>query len=63
VATVPWRLTAVEAALRDAPATVESFETAAEVAADGAKPLSGNGFKVSLLKRTVVRALIEGSRG
>ena len=63
VATVPWRLTAVEAALRGKPATVESFEAAASVAADGAKPLSGNGFKVSLLKRTVVRALIEGSRG
>jgi len=63
VATVPWRLTAVEEALRGAPATVESFEAAASVAADGAKPLSGNGFKVSLLKRTVVRALIEGSRG
>jgi xanthine dehydrogenase YagS FAD-binding subunit len=63
VATVPWRLTAVEAALRGAPATAESFEAAASVAADGAKPLSGNGFKVSLLKRTIVRALIEGSRG
>jgi len=63
VATVPWRLTEVEAALRGVPATVESFEAAASVAADGAKPLSGNGFKVSLLKRTVVRALIEGSRG
>jgi xanthine dehydrogenase YagS FAD-binding subunit len=63
VATVPWRLTAVEAALRDAPATAESFEAAASVAADGVNLLSGNGFKVSLLKRTVVRALIEGSRG
>ena len=63
VATVPWRLTAVEAALRGAPATEESFEAAAAVAADGAKPLTGNGFKVSLLKRTVVRALVEGSRG
>lgn len=63
VATVPWRLSAVEAALRGAPATVESFEAAASVAADGARPLPGNGFKVSLLKRTVVRALIEGSRG
>lgn len=62
VATVPWRLTSVEAALRGRPATVESFEAAAAVAADDAKPLSGNGFKVPLLKRTVVRALIEGSR-
>jgi xanthine dehydrogenase YagS FAD-binding subunit len=62
VATRPWRLDAVEAALRGAPATEASFEDAASVAADGARPLSGNGFKVSLLKRTVVRALIEGSR-
>jgi xanthine dehydrogenase YagS FAD-binding subunit len=62
VATVPWRLAAVEAALRGAPATEAAFEDAAGVAADGARPLSGNGFKVSLLKRTVVRALIEGSR-
>jgi xanthine dehydrogenase YagS FAD-binding subunit len=62
VATMPWRLTAVEAALRGAPATEASFEAAASVAADDAKPLSGNSFKVALLKRTVVRALIEGSR-
>jgi xanthine dehydrogenase YagS FAD-binding subunit len=62
VATRPWRLAAVEAALRGAPATVATFENAASVAAEGARPLSGNSFKVSLLKRTVVRALIEGSR-
>lgn len=63
VATVPWRLPGVEAALRGAPATLESFEAAAAVAADGATPLSGNGFKVSLLKRTVVRALLELTEG
>jgi xanthine dehydrogenase YagS FAD-binding subunit len=63
VATVPWRLTAVEAALRGQPATPAAFETAASVAADGAKPLSMNGFKVSLLKRTVVRALLELTEG
>jgi xanthine dehydrogenase YagS FAD-binding subunit len=62
VATKPWRLTGVEAALRGKPATEASFEAAASLAAEEAKPLSGNGFKVSLLKRTVVRALIEGSR-
>jgi xanthine dehydrogenase YagS FAD-binding subunit len=62
VATRPWRLTGVEAALRGAPATPEGFEAAASVAAEDAKPLSGNSFKPSLLKRTVVRALIEGSR-
>jgi xanthine dehydrogenase YagS FAD-binding subunit len=59
VATVPWRLPAVEAALRGAPATLAAFEAAASVAADGARPLSANGFKVPLLERTVVRALLE----
>ncbi|GAA4709259.1 xanthine dehydrogenase family protein subunit M [Pseudonocardia yuanmonensis] len=70
VATVPWRLTAVEQALRGAPATEEAFQDAASVAAEGAAPLSANGFKVPLLRRTVVRALCEltedepsGSRG
>jgi xanthine dehydrogenase YagS FAD-binding subunit len=63
VATVPWRLHAVEEALRGAPATPEAVEAAAAVAADGAKPLSANGFKVSLLKRTVVRALLELTEG
>jgi xanthine dehydrogenase YagS FAD-binding subunit len=63
VATVPWRLPQVEAALRGAPATEASFEAAASVAADGARPLSANGFKVSLLRRTVVRALLEVTEG
>lgn len=63
VATVPWRLAAVEAALRGAPATEESFEAAASVAAEGARPLSANGFKVPLLQRTVVRALLELTEG
>jgi xanthine dehydrogenase YagS FAD-binding subunit len=62
VATMPWRLPGVEAALRGMPATPASFEAASSVAADEAEPLSGNSFKVSLLKRTVFRALIEGSR-
>jgi xanthine dehydrogenase YagS FAD-binding subunit len=59
VATVPWRLAAVEAALRGAPATEATFEAAATAAADGARPLAANGYKVSLLRRTVVRALLE----
>ncbi|MEV4320322.1 xanthine dehydrogenase family protein subunit M [Actinocrispum sp. NPDC049592] len=63
VATVPWRLRQVEAALRGAPPTVTAFEQAAGVAAEGAKPLPGNGFKVSLLKRTIVRALLEVTDG
>jgi xanthine dehydrogenase YagS FAD-binding subunit len=59
VGTVPWRLPSVERELRGAPITAAAFEAAASVAADGAKPLSDNGFKVSLVKRTIVRALLE----
>ncbi len=57
VGTVPWRLPAVEQALTGRPATPELWRAAAAHAADGAKPLSENGFKVELLKRTVERQL------
>jgi xanthine dehydrogenase YagS FAD-binding subunit len=63
VATVPWRLPAVEAALRGKPVTEESFAEAASIAAEGAKPLAENGFKLSLLPRTIVRALLEVTEG
>ncbi len=63
VGTVPWRLPSVEAALRGGPATEAAFEAAAAVAADGAQPLSENGFKVLLLQRTIVRALLELTEG
>jgi xanthine dehydrogenase YagS FAD-binding subunit len=57
VGTVPWRLPAVEGALTGRPPGPELFSTAAARAADGAKPLSENGFKVELVKRTVERQL------
>lgn len=57
VGTVPWRLFAVEQALTGRPVTPELWRTAAAHAADGAKPLSENGFKVELIKRTVERQL------
>jgi xanthine dehydrogenase YagS FAD-binding subunit len=57
VGTVPWRLPAVERALVGRPPGPELWRTAAARAADGAKPLSENGFKVELIKRTVERAL------
>ncbi|HWD07044.1 MAG TPA: xanthine dehydrogenase family protein subunit M [Amycolatopsis sp.] len=63
VATVPWRLPAVEEALRGEPATEEAFTRAAASAADGARPLAFNTFKISLVKRTVVRALLELTEG
>ncbi len=57
VGTVPWRLAASEAALAGARAEPATFAAAATHAADGAQPLSQNGFKLELLSRTVRRAL------
>ena len=62
VGTKPWRLPAVEAALVGAHADRESFTAAAAKAGDGAKPLPHNAFKVELLKRTLVQALLETAR-
>lgn len=63
VGTVPWRLPSVERELRGAPLTEAAFTAAASVAGEGAKPLSHNGFKVPLLKRTIIRALLELTEG
>jgi xanthine dehydrogenase YagS FAD-binding subunit len=57
VGTVPWRLPEVERAIVGRPPSPELWRSAAALAADGAKPLSDNGFKVELLKRTVERQL------
>ena len=57
VATVPWRLGAVESALRGRAPSADVFREAAALSADGAKPLSENGFKVELVKRTVEKQL------
>jgi xanthine dehydrogenase YagS FAD-binding subunit len=57
VATVPWRLPAVEGALRGRPPNADNFRSAAALAADGAKPLRENAFKAEVLKRTVERQL------
>lgn len=57
VGTVPWRLPSVEAALAGQRPSARLWSVAAASAADGAKPLSENGFKVELVKRTVERQL------
>jgi xanthine dehydrogenase YagS FAD-binding subunit len=57
VATVPWRLPAVERALVGRAVTPGLWRDAASYAADGAKPLSDNGFKVQLVQRVVERQL------
>ncbi len=57
VATVPWRLPAVEQALQGRAPADALWNTASNLAADGAKPLSDNTFKIELVKRTVERQL------
>lgn len=57
VAHKPWRALKAEAALRDRPATEQSFRDAAIAELADAKPLSDNGFKVELTKRILVAVL------
>jgi xanthine dehydrogenase YagS FAD-binding subunit len=57
VAAVPWRLPAVEQALIGRVASPQLWHAAATLAAEGAKPLSDNGFKIDLIQRVVERQL------
>jgi xanthine dehydrogenase YagS FAD-binding subunit len=59
LAHVPWRATRAEEALRDAPATEESFARAAEAELEQARPLRDNAFKVPLAQRLLVRTLTD----
>ena len=59
VATKPWRLPQVEAALCGERLTPALAAAAAAHAADGAIPHGRNAYKLELLRRTVARALIE----
>jgi len=63
VGTKPWRLPEVAQALIGQRVGQETFEQAAEVATKGSRPLSQNGFKVTLLKRTLTRALMHVGGG
>ncbi|KQW12582.1 xanthine dehydrogenase family protein subunit M [Streptomyces sp. Root369] len=57
VGTVPWKLPAVERHLLGERPSGALWSAAAAKAADGARPLQHNRFKVELLKRTVERQL------
>ncbi|MGA5356091.1 FAD binding domain-containing protein [Streptomyces purpurascens] len=57
VGTVPWKLSAVERHLIGERPAESLWPAAARLAADGARPLRHNEFKVELLKRTVERQL------
>ena len=60
VAPYPVRLTAVEDALRGQPVSEDLEERAGQVAIRGVEPLTHNGFKVSLMKNLVKRAVRGG---
>ncbi|MEU1374070.1 xanthine dehydrogenase family protein subunit M [Streptomyces triculaminicus] len=57
VGTVPWRVPRAEELLRGAAPDREVFAAAAEAALSGAVGLPGNGFKIELGRRAVVRML------
>lgn len=57
VAHKPWRAFEAEKFLNGKTATEDNFKQAAEIAVKDAKPLSQNGYKVTLAKRAIVRAL------
>jgi xanthine dehydrogenase YagS FAD-binding subunit len=57
VATRPWRSLEAEHALEGKPPREAQFRAAADTALRGAKPQSGNAYKIQLAKLCIVRAL------
>jgi len=62
VAPVPWRATAAEKAIVGQSLTPEVAEAVGKAAGEGATPLSGNAYKVQLVRVAVKRALLEAGR-
>ncbi|MGE5647176.1 MAG: FAD binding domain-containing protein [Acidobacteriota bacterium] len=58
VAPTPWRAAAAEKAIAGKQLTPETAEAAGKAAAAGATPLSGNAYKVQLVRVAVKRALL-----
>ena len=58
VGTKPWNLPTVREALVGKSLKHETVAAAAKLAVDGATPFPQNGFKVDLIQRTIVRALV-----
>ena len=61
VAPVPWRVQAAERALVGKTITEASAADAAAIAVAGAKPLSGNAYKIQIAKTAVKRALLKAA--
>jgi xanthine dehydrogenase YagS FAD-binding subunit len=62
VAHKPWRSVEAEAALADRPATMATFQAAAEAAMADAVGRGYNDFKIELAKRTLCRTLAAATR-
>jgi len=59
VAHIPWRATAVERLVLGAPPSPEVFAEAADAELRAARPLPGNGYKVTLARNLIVSVLSE----
>ncbi|MFI5842537.1 FAD binding domain-containing protein [Catenuloplanes sp. NPDC051500] len=59
VAARPWRALRAEAALRGMPLTDDAIESAIDAELSQAVPLSGNNFKIALVRRTVSSLLTD----
>ena len=62
VAPTPWRATAAEAALKGKEISEAVAEAAGKAATEGAKPLSGNAYKVRLVQTAVKRAVLRAAQ-
>lgn len=63
VAPVPWRSLHAEKALAGQAINIETAQKAAEAAVSGARPLSGNAYKVRLAQVAVKRAILKAAGG
>jgi xanthine dehydrogenase YagS FAD-binding subunit len=63
VAHKPWRSPEAEKFLEGKTAETATFQQAAEIALQGAKPLKYNAFKVEMAKRAIRRALTVSAQG
>lgn len=63
VAHKPWRSAEAEAVLKGRPATMATFQAAAQAAMAQAVGQGGNDFKIELAKRTLCRTLANAAQG
>jgi xanthine dehydrogenase YagS FAD-binding subunit len=62
VAYKPWRSIEAEAALKGRPATLSTYQAAADAAVKGSAGRGHNDFKIELAKRTLARTLADAAQ-